>query len=101
MHSDTLLQAFLQEPDETAATCLLQRLLIEFAEPVILAIIESRFHVSLRHTGSRVQSLAEQDAEDMRGKVLLDLTARLRDLQNTPDRNPVRDFRAYAAMTTY
>ena len=101
MQEDELLHAYLTTRDETLASRHLECMFQEHVLPIVTAIVESRFHVSLRRPDRRTQSQVEQDAEDLRARVILDLAERLEEIRRHPSGPPLQDFRAYVAASTY
>jgi hypothetical protein len=90
----------LQATEEAEFQRLLERLLHD-VDGVIRSVLCRQFGVSLGDTRSGPATLPEEDAEDVRGEVLEQLVKRLRDLPNHPGGEPIGDFRAYVAGTTY
>ncbi len=101
MLDDEALRNYLTTADETLSSRHLECLLNSHALPIVTAIVEARMRVSLRRQEGRAQTQTEQDADDLRARVLGDLTERLGALRNGPSSQTITDLRAYVAMTTY
>lgn len=99
--SDSLLQPFLLATDQTESDRHLERLIHEHAEPIIKGILRRRVYVRLSRTESVRQSQDEQDAEDVRGEVIVQLLTRLHGLKSNPNSEGISNLRAYVAVTTY
>ncbi len=99
--TDDLLQPFLTSRNDPVEAESLDKLLRECAAPVVSAIIESRLRVSLRVDLKAYQTQVEQDAEDLYSRVMGELAARLLLAKQNPNDEPIKDLRAYAAVTTY
>jgi hypothetical protein len=84
---EDLLPQFLDcsEPDESET--LLERLVQEQAAPIVERVVWSK--------------IRSATAEDVRSEVIADLISRLRELKESGDRDTIRDFRAYCAVTAY
>jgi hypothetical protein len=83
----TMLAEFLECSHQGESERLLEKLIHEQAAPIVERI------VAFKVRGG--------PAEDVRGDVLADLIARLRELKESADNEIIRDFRAYAAVTAY
>jgi hypothetical protein len=94
---DALLQRFLNVQDPGVAQECLERLLTEHVEPLVRDITRYKFR-SRYASGS---SQEEQDEEDIRSEVLLQLISRLRDLRASPTKPSFENFRGYVATTAY
>jgi hypothetical protein len=94
---DALLQRFLNVQDQGVAQECLDRLLTEHVEPLVRDITRYKFR-SRYASGS---SQEEQDEEDIRSEVLLQLISRLRDLRASPTKPSIENFRGYVATTAY
>lgn len=99
--SDSLLQPFLLATDQIESDRHLERLIRESAEPVIQGILRRRMYVHENRAGGARQTQEEQDAEDVRGEVIVQLLTRLRELKSNPHSGGISNFRAYVAVTTY
>ncbi|MCS6861931.1 MAG: hypothetical protein NZT92_16620 [Abditibacteriales bacterium] len=99
--SDSLLHPFLLATDQAESDRHLERLIRESAEPVIRGILRRRIYLYEDRPGGARQSQDEQDAEDVRGEVIVQLLTRLRELKNHPAGEGISNFRAYVAVTTY
>ncbi len=82
-----LLQHYLDCPDVRQADCLLERLLCEYARPVIQRIVSSK----VRGPAS----------EDVQHNVLVDLIARLHHVKRSGASTCIGDFSAYSAVAAY
>ena len=91
--SDPLLVPYLTAREESTAESALADLLTAHVYPVVRAILRAR-------VGSSHQDAAG-DIEDLEGRSVVLLIARLRLWRTRPEGAPVRDFRAYVATTTY
>jgi hypothetical protein len=85
--TDALLRQFLDCSDAREAERLLERLVQEQAAPIVEKIVSSRIRGAI--------------GEDVRSDVLADLISRLRELKEAGDRETIRDFRAYSAVSAY
>src|SRR6185436_5362566 len=95
---DSVLLPFLQSIDETDTQRLLERLVVDHAEPIIKNIISHKMHVSRGYArGDRVA----EDAEEMHGEIIVQLLSRLSRLKERPDGKNVTNFRGYVAAITY
>jgi len=94
---DALLQRFLNVQDQGVAQECLDRLLTEHVEPLVRDITRYKFR-SRYVSGS---SQEEQDEEDIRSEVVLQLISRLRDLRASPTKPSIENFRGYVATTAY
>jgi DNA-directed RNA polymerase specialized sigma24 family protein len=95
---DRLLLPFLQAIDESDSQRLLAQLVSDHAEPIITNIISHKMRVPRgRSAGNR----ASDDAEEMRGEVLVQLLSRLSRLKDRSDERYVNNFRSYVAAITY
>lgn len=95
---DALLWPYLSAEDEAASQHLLEELVSSQAEPVILGIIRRKLHVSLNGYG---HTRAVQEAEDVRGEILLHLIARLNALRADNDSGAIANFRSYVAVVAH
>ncbi len=82
-----MLTRFLECPHGQESERLLERLIRDEAAPVVERV------VSYKVRGG--------PGEDVRGDVLADLIARLRELKDSEDGESIRDFRAYSAVAAY
>ena len=82
-----MLTRFLECPHGVESERLLERLIRDEAAPVVERV------VSYKVRGG--------PGEDVRGDVLADLIARLRELKDSDDGESIRDFRAYSAVAAY
>jgi DNA-directed RNA polymerase specialized sigma24 family protein len=97
---DPVLRPFLQTTDEAASERHLERLINERAEPIIRSTIRRKLHISLARAGGSHQSQQEQDAEDVRGQVVVQLLTRLYDAKTNPNGAVISNFNGYVAITT-
>jgi hypothetical protein len=82
-----LLREFLDCLDPVESEHLLERLVQEQAAPIVDKVVWSKIRGT---TG-----------EDVRSEVIADLISKLRELKASGDRETIRDFRAYTAVTAY
>src|SRR5580704_3853369 len=84
---EDLLREFLDclDPDESER--LLERLVQEQAAPIVDKVVWSK--------------IRSAPGEDVRSEVIADLISKLRELKASGDRETIRDFRAYTAVTAY
>jgi hypothetical protein len=82
-----LLQHFLSCPDGKQSTWLLERLLSEYAVPMIQRIVLSK--------------VPRPASEDVQHDVLVDLIARLQYMKRSGARDSIGDFSAYSAVAAY
>lgn len=92
---DHTLIPFLRAEEESESEKLLVSLITEQAEPLIKEIIGYKLR-----TFSHQDGLSNQEAEDVRSNVVLNLIARLREIKFDPARI-INNFRSYVAVTTY
>ncbi len=92
---DELLIPLLDARGGAEADCLMTKLIAEYADPVIRAVVLRK----VRRFGNRAGG--EKDTEDVRSEVVLRLVGRLRAFLSSPAENGIGDFRAYAAVTVY
>jgi DNA-directed RNA polymerase specialized sigma24 family protein len=95
---DALLLPYLRADDEAESQRLLTVLVEAEAEPLVKSIIGRKFHVSLN---GRPSTRAAQEAEDIRGEILLSLVARLRELKTGGQRGAIANFRSYVAVIAH
>lgn len=91
--NDPLLLPYLTVPGEDAAECALADLMTAHVYPLLRVILRARLGPS-HHD-------AVHDLEDLEGRAIVLLISRLRLWRSRPGDDPVRDFRAYVAATTY
>jgi hypothetical protein len=96
--TDALLRPFLMAEDEAESHRLLTELVQAEAEPLIKSIIGRKLHVSLN---GKPSSRAAQEAEDIRGEILLHLVSRLSDLKTDTEGRAIANFRSYLAVTAH
>jgi hypothetical protein len=94
---DAPLQRYLNEEDPSRAQACLEELVLEHVEPVVREITrrKSRCNQILG------RSHEDQDEEDIRSEVVLQMISRLRDLRKSHAQTPIENFRGYVATTTY
>src|ERR1051326_8085128 len=97
----SLLTRYLQAADEAEAQCFLDRLIEEFAQPILKGIVGTRYRVSLDALRGRTQTRNEQEASDAYSDATIQLISYLRKLRRQPQRDAIQNFRAYVAATTY
>jgi len=95
---DGLLLPLLRAADAAESEERLAQILSEHSEPVIKQVIKSKLHAYIDGAGRSPQN---QDAEDIRGEVLVQLLIRLREFTANPDAKAINNFRSYVAVTTY
>lgn len=93
---EELLRAYLSATDAAETEGLLERLLVERAAPLALAVVRGRLH-PLNHgnTGE------DAEAEDLHSEVITRLLGRLRRLRDDPYAAPINDFHGYVAVIAY
>jgi DNA-directed RNA polymerase specialized sigma24 family protein len=96
--TDALLRPFLMAGDEAESHSLLTELVQTEAEPLIRSIIGRKLRVSLNGLSS---TRAAQEAEDIRGEILLNLVSRLHDLKADTESKAIVNFRSYVAVTAH
>jgi hypothetical protein len=94
---DALLHQYLNEEDSAIAQTCLQRLMLEFVEPLVREITRYKSRTNCNSYSSN----EAQDEEDVRSEAVLGLISRLQDLRNSGARAPIENFRGYVAATTY
>jgi hypothetical protein len=94
---DVLLRRFLDEKEPKAASACLEQLLTEHVDPLVRDITGYR----LRKRCPSGSLEEEQDEEDLRSEVLLQLITRLQELKRSPEPTVIGNFRGYVAATTY
>jgi hypothetical protein len=95
---DQILLPFVQAKDEAVSQQLLERLVVDHAEPVIRNIVRHKLRVS---AGSSSDSRSGEDAEEMRSEVMLQLLSRLGELKENPNEKYINNFQGYVAAITY
>ncbi|HEX7318006.1 MAG TPA: hypothetical protein VF297_29145 [Pyrinomonadaceae bacterium] len=90
--ADALLAAYTAAPTEADADAALARLFEDHAEPVVARVVRRK----LRGPGPHAN-----DAEDLRGQVMLQLLTRLAELRADPHARPIQNFGGYAAAAAY
>ncbi len=90
--NDPVLRAFLQAPDTVESAALLESLIANHAEPLVSSIVRGK----LRFDGHE-----RQDADDVRGEIMLQLVACLQSLKGDSEANAIGDFARYVAVTSY
>ncbi len=98
---DTLLLPFLQAANETQAQQYLGHLLTQHAEPIIAGILRRKGQSDFCRTSACRETPQERDARDAQAEVTAQLLTKLRHAKSDPDGEPISDFRAYVAVTTY
>lgn len=95
---DALLQAFLHEKDAAESNDLLEKLVCEYAQPLIEQVIRAKLRIDRRRAyGSR----EIQDSEDISNEVTVQLIKRLSEFKSNPDGEAFSDFRSYVATAAY
>src|SRR5215207_186422 len=95
---DALLLPFLQATGREESESLLARLLSAHAAPIIKAVIRSKLGVSLSAADGRFEN---QEALEIENDVAATLLSELNELQETPTRNAIGNFRSYVAVVTF
>ena len=85
--SNDVLQKFLDSRDARESDQLLERLVWEQSAPIVERIVAFKVRGAI--------------GEDVRSEVLTDLIARLRELKCAGDRETIRDFKSYTAVSAY
>ena len=98
---DPLLSAFLQAREGREAERALDKLLTDNARPLIRNIVARKWRSSTTGVGRANQAQSELDIEDLQADTLGLLISRLNECRQSPDAEPISDFRAYVAVTTY
>jgi hypothetical protein len=94
---DGMLLPLLQVTGEAESQQLLSQLISAHADPIIKDIIKSKL-LTPNRTGA---SQDMQDAEDLHGRVIVQILERLRDFRLSPDESAINDFRGYVAVVTF
>jgi hypothetical protein len=94
--ADSLLRAFLDEPDEAKSGQILGELICNHAQPVIGRIIFSKLNVSR----GRWDSVEWQDREDIGNEVIVQLIRRLIRMKDNGT-EMLESFQSYVAVATY
>lgn len=92
--TDPLLVPFVRAAEGAECERLLAALLTEHAEPVVARIVAYRMRAG-RDGGGR------DEADDVRGEVMLQLVQRLHNFRAEHASRPIRDFGAYVAAAAY
>jgi RNA polymerase sigma factor (sigma-70 family) len=95
---DHLLHPYLVSRGERESSEILERLICDFAQPIIRDIVS--FKLRLRPSGEG-PGPDKQDAEDICGEVILRLMNRLHDLKQDPANKPIANLRSYFAVMAY
>lgn len=90
---DPLLVPYCQAKDEEVAQHIAAQLVCEQMEPVINSIVARKLGAGL--------SLRRDEAADVRSDILLQLLQRLQQLRQGSNETPVKNLRAYVAVTSY
>lgn len=97
---DPLLSAYLQARDGREADRALDKLLTEQARPLIKSIVGRKWRSSTSGASRVNQAQSDLDMEDLQAEALTQLITRLAEARQDPT-DPISDFRAYVAVTTY
>jgi RNA polymerase sigma factor (sigma-70 family) len=95
--ADALLQSFLAAADETQSQELLNRLICDFAEPIIISIIRNKLRTTLRHA---CWGQCADDLEDLKGSIYVQLLTRLANFKTNCHEDAIRNFCGYIAVMT-
>lgn len=95
---DLFLLPFLQATDEDEDQRLLACLISEHVEPIIKQILKQTLRSHFNHVGTSSQN---QDIEDIRSEILIQLFKLLNELKANPQSKTINDFRSYVAVITY
>ena len=95
---DNLLHPYLLAATEPEASQVLERLICDFAQPIIRDIVSFKLRLSKSGEGSGSD---KQDAEDICGDVTLRLMNRLHELKHDPATKPIANLRSYFAVMAY
>ena len=95
--ADVVLLDFLESADESAGNRLLERLVCEYAQPLIKEIVDYKLRVHTAPSGGGER----QDVEDVSGEVVVKLVKRLRDLKTSPLDGRITNLRSYVAVMAY
>jgi DNA-directed RNA polymerase specialized sigma24 family protein len=90
--NDPVLRPFLQAPDTGEAAALLEALIANHAEPLVSRIVRGKL---------RFDQQERQDADDVRGEIMLQLVTCLQSLKGDSDADAIGDFARYVAVTSY
>jgi DNA-directed RNA polymerase specialized sigma24 family protein len=97
-HVDGLLHPYLMSRGEPESSEILERLICDFAQPIIREIVSFKLRLWPSGDGSGSD---RQDAEDICSDVTLRLMNRLHDLKQDPINKPISNLRSYFAVMTY
>ena len=95
---DELLRPYLQSGSESESSEILERLICDFALPIIRDIVSFKLRLSKSGEGSGSD---KQDAEDICGEVTLRLVDRLHELKEDAATKPIANLRSYFAVMAY
>src|SRR5258705_11401882 len=95
--SDAVLLPYLRASDETASDSALERLVGEYAQPVVRDVVRNKLRVG--HYPDR--DLTDDEAADLVSDVTLKLVGRLRELKSHPPTKAINNFRGYVAVMAY
>ena len=98
---DPLLSAYLQARDGRDADRALDKLLTDHARSLVRSIVGRKWRSSVGGQSRANQSQADLDIEDLQAEALSLLVTRLAEARLDPTSEPISDFRAYVAVTTY
>jgi DNA-directed RNA polymerase specialized sigma24 family protein len=93
-HADAVLLDFLRARDEAESQQLLDRLITEYAAPVIQQIVRYKLRIYPAQ-----QALAE--ADDLRNDAITELIAELRKRKKSSSENVIHNFRGFTATLAY
>lgn len=98
---DPVLVPFLQARDGRDAERALDKLIADQAQPLVRSIVGRKWRSSIAPVDRGHQADAELDVEDLQAEALGLLLTRLNEAKQNPALDPIADFRAYVAVTTY
>jgi hypothetical protein len=96
---DDMLLPLINAEDEAEIKRQLNHLLVKVVDPIVIGIVQSKMRVSLQPRGN-IQSLEQQDAEDIHGDTIAIITQQLREIASSRN-TTIRDFRAYVGRIVY
>ena len=97
IETDPLLLPFLYAQSDSEAEEQLTRLLENHIEPLVKSIIRYKLRVYFNQTNQT--SMLE--GEDVYSETIVNLFSHLAELRNGPQRDSIRNFRSYVAVTAY
>jgi hypothetical protein len=98
---DPVLNAYLRARDGREAERALGKLIDDDARPIIRGIVARKWRSTTVGVDRSHQAQTDLDVEDLQAEALGLLLARLNEARENPASDPISDFRAYVAVTTY